>query len=48
MRAAPRGTKSNQTPNAIKGKISSQTVGDKVHGQKGKSPDRQIRSLNIC
>ena len=26
----------------------SQTVGDKVHGQKGKSPDRQLRSLNVC
>ena len=24
----------------------SQTVGDKLHGQKGKSPDRQLRSLN--
>ena len=24
----------------------SQTVGDKFHGQKGNSPDRQLRSLN--
>ena len=26
----------------------SQTVGDKFHGQKGNSPDRQIRSLSLC
>ena len=24
----------------------SQTVGDKLHGQKGNSPDRQLRSQN--
>lgn len=27
--------------------FSSQTVGDKVHGQKGNSPDHQIRSQNL-
>ena len=26
----------------------SQTVGDKLHGRKGKSPDRQLRSLNYA
>ena len=25
----------------------SQTVGDKIHSQKGNSPDRQLRSLNV-
>ena len=28
--------------------LGSQTVGDKVHGQKGNSPDRQLRSQNVC
>ena len=28
--------------------FSSQSVGDKVHGQEGKSPDHQIRSQSIC
>ena len=28
--------------------LGSQTVGDKVHGQKGNSPDRQLRSLNLA
>ena len=27
--------------------IGSQTVGDKVHGQKGKSPDRQLRPPSV-
>ena len=46
MMAASRGTDHNQTPNA-KGQIfGSQTVGDNVHSQEGKSPDRQLRSLN--
>ena len=27
--------------------LGSQTVGDKVHGQKGNSPDHQIRSQNL-
>ena len=26
--------------------LGSQTVGDKIHSQKGNSPDRQLRSLN--
>jgi len=26
----------------------SQTAGDKVRGREGKSPDRQLRSLNAC
>ena len=38
-------------PNLIKLRMSvnifsSQSVGDKVHGQKGNSPDRQLRSRN--
>ena len=28
--------------------IRSQTMGDKFHGQKGKSPDRQLRSPSVC
>ena len=27
--------------------LGSQTVGDKVHGQKGNSPDHQLRSQNV-
>ena len=46
MMAAPRGTDPNQTPNVVKEIRSSQTMGDKVHSQEGKSPDRQIRSQN--
>ena len=26
----------------------SQTVGDKLHGRKGNSPDRRLRSLNLA
>ena len=47
MRAAPSRTKCYQTPNAESKVFSSQTVGDKVHGQKGNSPDHQIRSQNL-
>ena len=28
--------------------LGSQTVGDKVHGQEGNSPDHQLRSQNFC
>ena len=44
----PRDTDINQTPNAIKGYQAVRLVGEKVHGQKEKSPDRQIRSQNVC
>ena len=33
------------TPNAIAFEDRRQTVGDKLHSQKGKNPDRQLRSL---
>ena len=45
------GTDSNQTPNAMRVILAnpgSQSVGDKLHAQKGNSPDRQLRSLNSC
>ena len=31
-----------------KTKYCSETVGDKIHGREGKSPDRQLRSLNYA
>ena len=37
-------TEPYQTPNAILYNIGSQTTGDKVRGQKGNSPDQQLRS----
>ena len=45
MDAGPsQGTNSNQTPNAVKVKRGSQTVGDKLHSREGNNPDRQLRS----
>ena len=41
-------TKPNQTPNAVKLYRRSQTTGTKIRGRKGKSPDRQLRSLNYA
>lgn len=38
----------NQTPNARKYKRGSQTAGAKLRGRKGNSPDRRLRSLNVC
>ena len=40
-------TKSNQTPNAGKLELGSQTAGDKLRGRKGNSPDHRLRSQNI-
>ena len=48
MMATSRGTDWYQTPNATIVLFGSQTVSDKVHGQKGNSPDHQIRSQNLC
>ena len=42
------GTEYNQTPNVIESIPRSQTVGDKFHGQKGNSPDLQLRSQSVC
>ena len=39
-------TEVNQTPNAGTLKSGSETVGDKLHRQKGNSPDLLLRSLN--
>ena len=39
-------TEVNQTPNAATLERGSETVGDKLHGQKGNSPDPPLRSLN--
>ena len=36
------------TPNAIKMIHGSQTIRDKLDGQKGKSPDLQLRSQSTC
>jgi hypothetical protein len=33
-----------QTPNAVILNLGSQTTGDKIRGQKGNSPDHQLRS----
>ena len=46
MRGPTTVTKSNQTPNAADVKPGSETVGDKLHGQKGNSPDQPLRSPN--
>ena len=40
-------TNLNQTPNACQVNPGSETVGEKVHRQKEKSPDHQLRSLRI-
>ena len=48
MMATSRGTDWYQTPNATIVLFGSQTVSDKVHGQKGNSPDHQLRSQNVC
>jgi hypothetical protein len=40
-------TEPYQTPNATYYKFGSQTVKDKFHGQKGNSPDRQLRSQSV-
>ena len=42
---AHKATHSNQTPNTKQLYLGSQSVGDNFHGQKGNSPDRQLRSL---
>ena len=41
-------TEVNQTPNACSSEPGSETVGDKLHGQKGNSPDPPLRSLNLA
>ncbi len=46
MMAPSRGTECDQTANADWEESGSETVGDKVHGREGKSPDRQQRSQN--
>ena len=35
----------NQTPNTVQIYPGSQTVGDKLHGREGNSPERRLRSL---
>jgi len=40
-------TASNQTPNTVRLKHRSQTVGAKLHSQEEKSPDCRLRSLNL-
>ena len=40
-------TEPYQTPNAIYFYSGSQTVNDKIHGRKGNSPDRQLRSQSV-
>ena len=46
MRGPTTVTKSNQTPNAADVKPGSETVGDKLHGREGNSPDQPLRSPN--
>ena len=38
----------NQTPNAVKMMIGSQTARDKLGSREGKSPDLQLRSQSEC
>ena len=40
-------TEPNQTANAIARDPGSETVGDKLRGRKGNSPDHQLRSLSV-
>jgi hypothetical protein len=40
-------TNLRQTPKTIYVYSGSQLVGDKLHRQKGNSPDRQLRSLSV-
>ena len=40
-------TDPSQTPNLNALERGSQTVGDKLHGRKGNSPDRQLRPLSV-
>ncbi len=39
-------TNPSQTPNTITPEPGSETMGDELHGRKGNSPDRQLRSQN--
>ena len=41
-------TEINQTPNTIVPELRSETMGTKIHGQKGNSPDHRLRSLIIA
>ena len=45
--ASPR-TLLNQTPNTINIYHGSQSLGDKLQGQEGNNPDRQLRSQNYA
>jgi hypothetical protein len=38
----------SQTPNAGKSERGSETVGDKLHGREGNSPDHRLRPLSVC
>ena len=38
----------SQTPNASKLERSSETVGDKLHGREGNSPECRLRPLSVC
>ena len=41
-------TNPNQTPNAGTPKRGSETMGDKLHGREGNSPERQLRPQILC
>ena len=41
-------TESNQTSNADDTHPGSETLGAKLQGRKGNSPDYRLRSLNLC
>jgi hypothetical protein len=38
----------SQTPNAGKIEGGSETVGDKLHGREGNSPEHRLRPLSVC
>ena len=47
-RGSSRLTNPMQTPNTNKFEHGRHTAGDKVRREKGNSPDRQLRSQNLC
>ena len=42
------GYRDQSNSECIENRIAVRLVGEKVHGQKENSPDRQIRSQNVC
>ena len=47
MTGAQTFTKSKKTPKADEVKVTGQTLGAKIQGREGKSPDRPLRSPSV-